>query len=392
MDFNDPLLAHKVLSVLGASAFACAILVLTKNLHGKHSLDHDLTGVQKLHTTPVPRVGGLGLLVGLLVALVAGYITNGPTYPSVLLLLVSAAPVFAAGLIEDITKRVSVKLRLNAAFASAALSVWLLDAQLPDLDIPLLDNLMAYPLVAAAFTVFAVAGVTHSVNIIDGLNGLASGAVSIMLGGLATLAWLHGDELVMKLCLWGIASLIGFLVLNYPFGKIFLGDGGAYLAGFWLAECAVLLLARNPEISTWSVLLCCIYPVFETVYSMYRRHVIHRVPSGLPDMGHMHQLLFKQLSASRWFRSQPGKPWLGHGLTSAKIWAMTALCQLIATAAPGNSLSNGAAVLLVCAVYVATHKALASDSQAHVRRPNVRLNAVSDLPSTDSVATENTAA
>ena len=392
MDFNDPLLAHKVLSVLGASAFACAILVLTKNLHGKHSLDHDLTGVQKLHTTPVPRVGGLGLLVGLLAALVAGYITNGPTYPSVLLLLVSAAPVFAAGLIEDITKRVSVKLRLNAAFASAALSVWLLDAQLPDLDIPLLDDLMAYPLVAAAFTVFAVAGVTHSVNIIDGLNGLASGAVSIMLGGLATLAWLHGDEVVMKLCLWGIASLVGFLVLNYPFGKIFLGDGGAYLAGFWLAECAVLLLARNPQISTWSVLLCCIYPVFETVYSMYRRHVIHKVPSGLPDMGHMHQLLFKQLSASRWFRSQAGKPWLGHGLTSAKIWAMTALCQLIATAAPGNSLSNGAAVLLVCAVYVATHKALAGDSQAHVRRPNVRLNAVSDLPSTDSAATENTAA
>lgn len=358
MDFNDPLLAHKILSILGSSALACLLVVLTKNWHGKHSLDHDLNGVQKLHTTPVPRVGGVGLLAGLLAAILAGYMTDGPTYPTMLLLLVSAAPVFAAGLVEDITKRVSVRLRLNAAFVSAALSVWLLNAQLPDLDIPLLDDLMAYPLVAAAFTVFAVAGVTHSVNIIDGLNGLASGAVSIMLGGLATLAWLHGDELVMKLCLWGIASLVGFLVLNYPFGKIFLGDGGAYLAGFWLAECAVLLLARNPEISTWSVLLCCIYPVFETIYSMYRRHVVHKVPSGLPDMGHMHQLLFKRLSASPWFKQQACRRWLGHGLTSAKIWAMTALCQAIAVAAPQSNAANTIAVILACLAYVVVYKAL----------------------------------
>ena len=363
MDFNDPLLAHKILSILGSSALACLLVVLTKNWHGKHSLDHDLNGVQKLHTTPVPRVGGVGLLAGLLAAVVAGYMTDGPTDPTMLLLLVSAAPVFAAGLVEDITKRVSVRLRLNAAFVSAALSVWLLNAQLPDLDIPLLDDLMAYPLVAAAFTVFAVAGVTHSVNIIDGLNGLASGAVSIMLGGLATLAWLHGDELVMKLCLWGIASLVGFLVLNYPFGKIFLGDGGAYLAGFWLAECAVLLLARNPEISTWSVLLCCIYPVFETIYSMYRRHVIHKVPSGLPDMGHMHQLLFKRLSATPWFKQQACRRWLGHGLTSAKIWAMTALCQVIAVAAPESDAANVIAVTLACWAYVVVHRALSPTRQ-----------------------------
>lgn len=364
MDINDPLLGHKVLSILLSSAVACLLLVLTKNWHGKHSLDHDLAGVQKVHTVPVPRVGGLGLLVGLLAALAAGYITNGPTYPVVLLLLVSAAPVFAAGLVEDVTKRVSVKLRLNAAFFSAALSVWLLNTRLPGLDIPLLDDLMAYPLVAAAFTVFAVAGVTHSVNIIDGLNGLASGAVSIMLGGLAALAWLHGDELVMKLCLWGIASLVGFLVLNYPFGKIFLGDGGAYLAGFWLAECAVLLLARNPDISTWSVLLCCIYPVFETIYSMYRRHVIHKVSSGRPDMGHMHQLLFKRLSTSAWLKRQAGRRWLGHGLTSAKIWAMSALCQVIAIAARESDAANFLAVLVTCCAYVVVHRALSALSTA----------------------------
>lgn len=390
MDISDPLLAHKVLSILLSSAFACLLVVLTKNWHGKHSLDHDVAGVQKLHTTPVPRVGGVGLLAGLITAVAAGYITNGPTYPVILLLLVGAAPVFLAGLVEDVSKRVSVKLRLNAAFASAALAVWLLDSPLPDLDIPLLDDLMAYPLVAAAFTIFAVAGVTHSVNIIDGLNGLASGAVSIMLGGLAALAWMHGDELVMKLCLWGIASLVGFLVLNYPFGKIFLGDGGAYLAGFWLAECAVLLLARNPEVSTWAVLLCCIYPVFETVYSMYRRHVIHKVPSGLPDMGHMHQLLFKRLSASPWLDQQACRRWLGHGLTSAKIWAMTALCQVMAVAAPESDVANATAAVIVCTAYVVVHRALSPARDTACRAD--RVNAPTRVPSSAVEGAEQRAA
>lgn len=358
MDINDPLLGHKVLSVLLSSAAACLLLVLTKSWHGKHSLDDDLAGVQKIHTAPVPRVGGLGLLVGLLAALAAGYVTNGPTYPVVVMLLVSAVPVFVAGLLEDMTKRVSVKLRLHAAFISATLAVWLLETQLPDLDVMLLDGLMTYPLVAAALTVFAVAGVTHSINIIDGLNGLASGAVSIMLGGLAALAWMQGDELVMKLCLWGIASLAGFLVLNYPFGKIFLGDGGAYLAGFWLAQCAVLLLARNPEVSTWAVLLCCIYPVTETVYSMYRRHVIQKVPTGLPDMGHMHQLLFKRSPASR---EKPLGPWRRHGVTTAKIWATTGLCQLVAIIAPESTALNFTAVAFACTAYVLVHRSLSRD-------------------------------
>lgn len=388
MDIDDPLLAHKVLSILLSSAVACLLLILTKSWHGKHSLDNDLAGVQKLHTTPVPRVGGLGLLVGLLAALAAGYVTNGPTLPAVFLLLVSAIPVFASGLVEDVTKRVSVRLRLHAAFVSAALAVWLLDAQLPGLDVPLLDDLMAFPLVAAAFTVFAVAGVTHSVNIIDGLNGLASGAVSIMLGGLAALAWMQGDELVMKLCLWGIASLAGFLVLNYPFGKIFLGDGGAYLAGFWLAQCAVLLLARNPEVSTWSVLLCCIYPVIETMYSMYRRHVIQKVPSGQPDMGHMHQLLFKRLS-SRPCESQHGR-WRRHGLTTAKIWAMTGLCQLVAVVAPESSALNLTAVGLACIVYVLVHRSLSAGGVSRnkqLERPTVRASGVAATAPSSEEAT-----
>lgn len=356
MPLSDPLLLERLLLIVGASFAACLVVVLTQNWHGKHSLDHDLNGAQKLHAKPVPRVGGLGLFVGLLIAGLASYVTHGNSYPTTLTLLVCALPVFLAGFVEDLTKRVSVRTRLLSSFVSAALAVWLLGAQLTDVDVPGLDALMRFSIVGVLFTVFAVGGVTHSVNIIDGLNGLAGGAVCIMLAGLASLSWIYGDAVVMKLCLWGIAGLVGFMLLNYPFGKIFLGDGGAYLAGFWLAECAVLLLVRNPEVSTWTVLLCCLYPVLETAYSMFRRHVIHKVPSGLPDMAHMHQLLYKWLKRKTPRALLPH--WLSHGVTSVKIWAIVAVCQLVAITTPSQAGFHVTAIVITVAFYVLLHRAL----------------------------------
>lgn len=316
------------------SLVVCALAVMTQRWHGRHTLDHDLRGVQKIHRTPVPRIGGLGLLAGLLAATLATWLVTPPTPPNgaelpyahtMGWLLLCALPTFGAGLLEDLTKRVSVRMRLLASFASAALAAWLLGAQLDRLNIPGLDELMALPLVAVPFTVFAVGGVTNSVNIIDGLNGLASGSVAIMLAGLGTIAWLHGDGLVLHLCAAGIAATLGFMLLNYPFGRIFLGDGGAYLAGFWLAECAVLLLVRNPEVSTWAPLLACCYPVWETIFSMFRRRVVRRAASGGPDRMHLHHLVLDRLMPQA---TPPGAPaWVRHAGASALIWSIVVLSQ-----------------------------------------------------------------
>lgn len=353
----DPQLLERILMIVGASFGVCLLVLLTQNWHGRLSLDHDLDGVQKLHTQPVPRVGGLGLMFGLCLAGVVSYLTHGNSYPATFTLLACSLPVFMAGIAEDLTKRVSVRTRLFSAFASAALAVWLLGARLPDTDLPGVDlMLQQLPILTVLFTVFAVGGMTHAINIIDGLNGLAAGTVCIMLAGLGALAWMHGDVVVMKLCMWGIGGLLGFILLNYPFGKIFLGDGGAYLAGFWLAECAVLLLARNPSISNWTVLLCVLYPVLETGYSMFRRRFIHKAPSGQPDMGHMHQLLYKWLQERLDHRNLPH--WLGHGVTSVKIWAIVAACQLMAISTPHHTLLHAISIAGVVLLYTAIHRAL----------------------------------
>jgi UDP-N-acetylmuramyl pentapeptide phosphotransferase/UDP-N-acetylglucosamine-1-phosphate transferase len=352
-----PVLLTALLTSFGVSA----LLVLTQRWHGWLSHDHDLDGVQKIHTSPVPRVGGIAIAAGLVAAALVSEFLHFEHASKVQTLLLCAIPAFAAGLIEDLTKRVSVSVRLLASAVSGALAVWLLDAYLTRLNTPGLDWLIGFTPVAMVFTSFAVSGVTNSVNIIDGLNGLASGSVAIMLAGLGTIAWMQQDTLVMTLCLMGVGTALGFMVLNFPFGKIFMGDGGAYLMGFWLAECAVLLLARNPEVSTWAVLLACLYPVWETAFSMYRRNVVRKVSSGKPDMVHLHHLVLRRFIGQRVQRRAPN--WLRHGLTSASIWTLVIGCQVAAVVSLLTEVWAAIGITLFVVIYQASYSNIVKGCQ-----------------------------
>lgn len=328
MSIDDPLVAAFGIT-LAVSFAVCALLVLTQRWHGRLSLDSDLNGAQKFHEVPVPRVGGLAVFAGLMTgATCLAALTESVNSQQLLLLLVASLPAFLAGLLEDVTKKVSVGVRLLATFSSAGLAAWLVDAHLTRLDTFGLDILMTVAPVAVLFTCFAVGGIANAVNIIDGFNGLASGSVAIMLAGLGALAYLTNDTLVMQMCLIGVGACLGFMLLNYPFGKIFLGDGGAYLAGFWLAECAVLLLSRNEEISTWAVLLACIYPAFETLFSMWRKDIYRKTGMGKPDKVHFHMLVFRRVVGQQFGQRAPA--WLRHGITSFYIWILVVACQVAA--------------------------------------------------------------
>lgn len=317
-------------TAVAASALTSCLIVATQHWHGRLTLDTDLKGAQKFHEHPVPRIGGLALVLGLLMsaALAMQSQVAVGTGLVALQLLLCGMPAFLAGMQEDMTKAVSVARRLAATFVSAALAVWVLDARLVDVDTVGLDQLMRWAPLAMAFTCFAVAGFANAVNIIDGFNGLAGGAVTLMFAGIGLLAWQTDDLMVMQLCIIGGASTLGFLLINYPHGRLFLGDGGAYLAGFWLAECAVLLLARNPEVSTWTVLLVCIYPVYETLFSIWRKSVYRHTGAGRPDKLHFHMLVYRRLITPVTGRSAPG--WIKHGLTSLFIWALVLGCGAIA--------------------------------------------------------------
>ena len=205
-------------------------------------------------------------------------------------------PAFTGGLAEDLTKKVGVLARLLLTMAAGVLASVLIGATLTRLDVPGLDNLLQYwPLLAIAFTAFAVSGAANAINIIDGYNGLAAGYAIIALAALAWVSMQVGDQVVLLASLAMLGALFGFVVWNWPGGRIFLGDGGAYLLGFWLAELGVLLVMRNPQVSPWFPLVIMAYPIWETLFSMYRRKIVRQHQVGHPDAMHLHQLVYQRL-------------------------------------------------------------------------------------------------
>lgn len=270
----------------------------TKNRNGR-SIDDDFSKPQKLHVVPVPRIGGVGIVAGLLASGAALAWTMGLEQARLALLLLGCAmPAFVVGLLHDFTDTVPPRGRLLATALSAVLAYVVLDAGVHRTDIPGLDWLVATGAGAVLATLLAVAGIANAVNIIDGLNGLASMCVALMLAAVAYVGFEVGDPLVGTLALAAIGAVLGFFFWNFPAGLIFLGDGGAYLLGFLVAELSILLLVRNPEVSPLFPLLVCIYPVFETLFSVYRRYWLRASPASLPDGIHLHSLVYRRLM--RW--------------------------------------------------------------------------------------------
>lgn len=264
--------------------------------HGHWSEDHDLDGPQKFHKRPVPRIGGIGVMIALVAGALLVQVKDRSVAAQTWLLIACTIPAFLAGIVEDLTKNVSPRRRLLATAVSAALAIWLLDAVVMRTDIPGFDPLLRqWYVLVVALTIFVISGTANAINIIDGFNGLASMCVLMMILALAYVAFLVGDSFVFITALITAGAVLGFFVWNFPAGLIFLGDGGAYLLGFILGELGILLVHRNPRVSPIFPLLLCAYPVFETVFTMYRRKLVRGVATGAPDAIHLHTLIHRRL-------------------------------------------------------------------------------------------------
>jgi UDP-N-acetylmuramyl pentapeptide phosphotransferase/UDP-N-acetylglucosamine-1-phosphate transferase len=167
----------------------------------------------------------------------------------------------------------------------------------------------------------------------------------IVLCSIGVVAWQLGDELVMNVAIVAVGATAGFVVWNYPISKIFLGDGGAYLIGFIVAELLILLVERNPAVSPIYAALVSIYPVFETVFSIYRRRVLRGLPAGKPDAIHLHTLIYRRVVASDARTTDLRAMNLRNSRTSPYLWTLTlgaccvsdALHCVVCLALSGNS-------------------------------------------------------
>jgi len=345
------------MSVLALSFLISLLVTLWvvrySHLHAHFTSDSDLSGVQKFHSVAVPRVGGVGIILGVFLALCMRYSQNVEVGSFGLLLVASSLPAFLSGLVEDVTKKVGVRVRLLATVASAGLAGYFLNAWLSSVQILGIDNLMlAYPFVAIAITCFAVGGVANAFNIIDGYNGLSAMVAVIILSGITYVAFPVGDFSIMIAAMAMVGALLGFLVWNYPRGLIFLGDGGAYLIGFWIAELSVLLTARHAEISKWFPLLLCFYPIFETLFTIYRRVILKRVHPGMPDASHLHQLVYMRIV--RWSIGSDDSvlKTQRNAMTSPYLWVLAALSVMPAILFWRYHLALKAFAVLFAVIYV----------------------------------------
>ena len=303
-----------------ASSFVIIYLVRRKF----HLLitDHLHEGPQKFHTRPTPRLGGIGLYLALLIALVLALLKGESYKYDFALLFISATPAFMAGLWEDLSGKLSPKLRFLLIWLSGTLAFFLGGAKLVRLDLPI-DFLFNSLLFSYFFTVFALTGLTNAINIIDGFNGLASMVSIIILLALGYVSYKVGDYFLATLCIAYIGALAGFFILNYPHGLIFLGDGGAYLTGFLLGSISVLLVKRHSEVSPWFPFLVCIYPIFETLFSIYRRKFLKGTSPFLPDGLHLHTLIYKRLT--KWLLGPEAEKIKRNAATSPFLWVLSLL-------------------------------------------------------------------
>lgn len=342
-------------------AVACLVTWLVIRMSSRHLPvfgDTDQHSPQKFHVTVVPRVGGIGIAAGATVGLAWAAWTDRAEAPDLLALGLCALIAFTAGFIEDLTKRVTPRQRLLATMLAAAAAMVFVDGIITRTDIPGLDLLLEFPLVAWGLTVVAVAGVANSVNIIDGFNGLASMCVAIMLTCLAVVAFNVGDLLVLQGALLGLGAVLGFFVWNYPKGRIFLGDGGAYCLGFWAAELGILLVHRHQNVSPLFPLLLCAYPIFETVFTMYRRKVLRGRPVGQPDASHLHSLIYRRLM--RWAIGKRDTANLvrRNSMTAPYLWLLCSLSAIPAVMWWDESDMLAACLGIFCLVYLLLYRSI----------------------------------
>ncbi len=318
----------------------------------RFGMDADVDDRRRLHERPVPRIGGLAVLLAIFLgnfAVLASHADIGRTH---LLLLLAALPAFTGGFIEDLTGKVHPRLRLLLMGVSVLIGVALLDLRIPRVDMPLLDPLLEYRWIGVALTMLGMLTITNGINLIDGLNGLAGMVCLAMFCGLAIVGLQVGDPLIVSASLLVAGAIMGFQFWNYPRAHLFLGDGGAYLLGFLLGALSILLVARNPVVSAWFPPLLLAYPLIEVAFSVWRRKILRGNATGMPDAAHLHHLIYRRVvrwavgseeSLSREQRNAFASPYL---------WALSSLAVAPAVAFHRNGLVLGLFLALFVTTYV----------------------------------------
>ena len=245
-----------------------------------------ISAKQASHNRLTSRFGGLAAILALLI----GVFLTADQF--IFFIVISSIPVLVAGGIEDMGYNVKPAYRFNAALVSGFLAVYLTGVWLDNVDLQILRPILALPFIAICFTAFASAGISNSINLIDGINGLASGVITLIGLALCIISFSVGEFILGTFCVLLVGSILGFFIWNFPKGLIFLGDAGAYTYGHLLVWTAILLITKHPEISAWAIFCLFFWPIMDTIAAIFRRY-LKRSSINQADHMHFHQLVMR---------------------------------------------------------------------------------------------------
>ena len=258
----------------------------------------DEVNARKIHQRPTPRIGGVGVgLIFFVSSLICSHfqekispdyflLFDFPKFVTPILLI------FFVGLIDDfIDLKGTVKLLLQISIS--ALAYFLCD-RLTIIHIPIVGSTRLLPTISLVLTVFWLVGITNTINLIDGIDGLCSGVTAISSFAFSIIAFHTGQKELFLILMLLMISAISFLPYNWFVAKCFVGDSGAYLYGFTLALASILICYNSGELPalTYSSVIILGLPIADTTYAILRR-LTNREPLFAGDRGHLHHKLIE---------------------------------------------------------------------------------------------------
>lgn len=244
---------------------------------------------RKLHAKAIPRLGGAPIFLALgLAALVAGYI-GGLGWSRWLPLAVCNALIFSVGFVDDL-KPLGAKVKLVGQIGTA-LILYALGVSIDSLSNPFGEGALDLGWWSLPLTLVWLVSIPNIVNLIDGMDGLAGGFGLFLCLTLAFIGYYGKQPDVVVVALAMAGALAGFLVFNLPPAKIFLGDGGAYLIGFFIASVSLFTSNKGSVIGALLVIIMALgVPILDTLFAIIRRG-IRGVSIFSADAEHIHHRL-----------------------------------------------------------------------------------------------------
>ena len=248
--------------------------------------------VRKSQEKPILRLGGAGIMAGLLLFSIAALMTHdsiGSRVGAPWKIILVCFLFFGIGVYDDLCQ-VSAMVKLVAQIAVATFA-YNLGIRIEVLSEPFSGTSTQLMGLSFPVTVLWLIAIPNLINLVDGIDGLAGGVGISLTGTLAVVSWMSGDLFLTALCLGMVGSIAGFLVFNLPKARIYLGDGGAYLLGAFIATASATASQKGAVAGAlFVVVLALALPIADTAFAILRR-AFYGLPVWRADSEHIHHRL-----------------------------------------------------------------------------------------------------